>query len=107
MIIELQYTSTNTYLIKGETGNLLFDTGWAGTFNLFCKAMGEAGESVQDIDYILISHYRPDHMGIAQEIADAAGTRLVIMDVQESFTHNADSIFIEEYRFEKVKNEIR
>ena len=37
----LEYSNTNTYLIEGDSGILLFDTGWAGTFPAFCKAVGE------------------------------------------------------------------
>ncbi len=97
MIKELRYSNTNTYLICGSRGKLLFDTGWAGTFDAFCHALGEADERMQDIDHILISHYHPDHMGIAQQIADR-GARLVIMDVQKDFTHVSDGIFAKENR---------
>ncbi len=96
-IHELHYSNTNTYLIEGEKGMLLFDTGWAGTFPALCKALGEIKAAVQDIDYILISHYHPDHMGIAQEIADQ-GAVLLVPDVQVNYLHTADSVF------EKEKN---
>ena len=96
-IHELHYSNTNTYLIEGEKGMLLFDTGWAGTFHALCKALGEIKVAVQDIDYILISHYHPDHMGIAQEIADQ-GAVLLVPDVQVNYLHTADSVF------EKEKN---
>lgn len=69
-ITELNYSSTNTYLIEGGNGTILFDTGWAGTLDSFCKELGELSKKVQDIDYIIISHFHPDHMGIAQEIAE-------------------------------------
>ena len=91
-ILELNYTSTNTYLIRGRIGLLLFDTGWAGTFRDFCREMGEKGIPVQDISYILISHYHPDHCGIAQEIADC-GARIAVMDLQAEYVHAADSVF--------------
>ncbi len=94
---ELHYSNTNTYLIEGDRGRLLFDTGWAGTFPAFCRAMGETGIAVRDIDYILISHYHPDHMGIAQEIADM-GAVLLVPDVQADYLHAVDSVF------EKEKN---
>ena len=94
---ELHYSNTNTYLIEGDRGRLLFDTGWAGTFPAFCRAMGETGIAVADIDYILISHYHPDHMGIAQEIADL-GAVLLVPDVQADCLPAADSVF------EKEKN---
>ena len=95
MIVELKYSNTNTYLIRGSAGCILFDTGWAGTFPLFCKAIKEAGITIPEIRYILISHFHPDHMGIAEEIAEC-GPKIVVFDVQKSFIHAADSVFEKE-----------
>ena len=95
MITELKYSNTNTYIIEGKSGNILFDTGWAGTFPAFCKALGEVHISLQKIDYILISHFHPDHMGIAQEIA-SLGPTIVVADIQQPFIHSADCIFEKE-----------
>ena len=58
-ITGLRYSATNTYLIEGKKGMLLFDTGWAGTFPAFCHALGEVKIPLQSIDYILISHFHP------------------------------------------------
>ncbi len=95
MITEIKYSQTNTYVIHGTKGDLLFDTGWAGTFSSFCKALGENNIALQNIKYILISHYHPDHMGIAQEIADK-GCVIAAADVQTEFIHSADHIFEKE-----------
>jgi glyoxylase-like metal-dependent hydrolase (beta-lactamase superfamily II) len=57
MITELHYSATNTYVIAGKNGSLLWDTGWAGTFPLLCKALGEQKLRLQDIRYLLISHF--------------------------------------------------
>lgn len=94
-IRELRYSNTNTYLIEGERGKLLFDTGWAGTFPLFCRALGELRVTAQEIDYVLISHFHPDHMGIAQEIADQGAT-ILIPELQKPFLHAADPVFAKE-----------
>lgn len=91
-IHELHYSNTNTYLIEGPDGCLLFDTGWAGTFPAFCRALGETVIALQKIDFILISHFHPDHMGIAQEIADH-GAVILIPDVQKDHIHDADGVF--------------
>ena len=91
MVTELSYTTTHTYLIDGAKGTILFDTGWAGTFSAFCREMGEKGRNVQEIDYILVSHFHPDHMGIAEEIADL-GPRIVAVDLQVPFLHSSDAI---------------
>ena len=95
IIHELKYSNTNTYLITGDKGRILFDTGWAGTFPAFCSMLGELGISVQSIDYILISHFHPDHMGIAQEISDL-GPDIIVMDVQRGYVHSSDHIFAKE-----------
>ncbi|MBR1824224.1 MAG: MBL fold metallo-hydrolase [Ruminococcus sp.] len=92
MITELRYSNTNTYIIHGKYGDLLWDTGWAGTFPLFCKALGEKKLKLQDIRCLMISHFHPDHMGIAQEIADM-GVQIVAADVQRKYIHISDSIF--------------
>lgn len=93
MITELKYSNTNTYIIEGKRGNILFDTGWAGTFPAFCRALGDVHVSAQEIDYVLISYFHPDHMGIAQEIA-SLGPTIVAVDVQKPFMHCADCILI-------------
>ena len=91
-IIELKYSNTNTYLIKGKKGCLLFDTGWAGSFPQLCQVLGENKLKLQDISYLLISHFHPDHMGIAQEIANS-GVTIAVADVQAAYIHNSDHIF--------------
>ena len=105
-IHELHYSNTNTYLIESESGKLLFDTGWAGTFQAFCRAMKDTGIQVKDIDLILISHFHPDHMGIAQEIANL-GVSIFVADVQKEHIHDADGIFAKEKgtHFEPVIDE--
>ena len=98
VVYELKYSNTNTYLIKGSRGIILFDTGWAGTFSAFCREIGKLDIQVQKIDYIFISHFHPDHMGIAQEIAEY-GPVIVVMDVQREYIHAAD------YVIKKEKND--
>lgn len=93
MITELKYSSTNTYFVSGSRGSLLFDTGWAGTFPLLCRALGEKGLKLQDVKTLLISHFHPDHCGIAQQIADA-GAVLAAADVQLEHLHDADRVLL-------------
>lgn len=99
MIYELHYDNTNTYVIPGEKGLLMFDTGWAGTFMKMCKALGEQGIKLQDIKYLLISHFHPDHMGLAGELA-AQGVTVVVMESQSDYVHSSDHIFERDQRFD-------
>ena len=94
-IREIKYGNTNCFLICGSRGSLLFDTDWAGTYFKFCRALKNEGVALNSISCLLISHYHPDHMGIAQEIA-SAGVHLLVMDVQKKYIHASDPIFTKE-----------
>lgn len=95
MIIELKYGNTNTYLIKGKEKYILFDTDWAGTFERFCQAIKSIGIQIQDIEYLFLSHFHPDHMGIAGQLAEL-GIKIVVVDIQKDFVHFSDEIFVKE-----------
>ena len=95
MIIELKYGNTNTYLIKGKEKYILFDTDWAGTFERFCQAIKSIGIQIQDIEYLFLSHFHPDHMGIAGQLAEL-GIKIVVVDIQKNFVHFCDEIFVKE-----------
>ena len=100
----LKYSTTNTYLIHGRDGYLLLDTGWAGTLPAFYRALGEMKVAAQEIRYVLVTHYHPDHMGIVQDIVNT-GAQLVIVDVQREFVHGCDAIFAKEPRVPFAKIE--
>ena len=93
--MELKYGNTNTYLIKGKEKYILFDTDWAGTFERFCQAIKSIGIQIQDIEYLFLSHFHPDHMGIAGQLAEL-GIKIVVVDIQKNFVHFSDEIFVKE-----------
>ena len=96
MIQLLKYGNTNCYYIKGKKGSILVDTDWAGTLQAFYKKVKEL--NITNIDYLLITHYHPDHMGIVQDIIDSMNVKLLVIDVQKDYIHCSDKIF------EKNKN---
>jgi glyoxylase-like metal-dependent hydrolase (beta-lactamase superfamily II) len=91
-IKEIKYGNTNCYAICSGCGCLLFDTDWAGTFQQFRRALKSAGIVPGPAAYLLISHYHPDHMGIAQDIA-SMGVKLLAADIQKEYIHAADHFF--------------
>ena len=91
MVQLLKYGNTNCYYIKGKNGSILIDTDWAGTLQAFYRKAKELG--ITKIDYLLITHFHPDHMGIAQEIIDSFNAKLLVIDVQKSYIHCSDEIF--------------
>lgn len=48
--------------------------------------------NIKNIDYLLITHYHPDHMGIAQDIIEM-GAKLILIDIQKDYIHSSDMIF--------------
>jgi len=92
----LKYGNTNCFYIKGKNGSILVDTDWAGTLQLFYRKIKEL--DIHSINYILITHYHPDHMGIVQDIIENMNAKLLVIDVQKDYIHCSDKIF------EKDKN---
>ena len=94
-IIQLKYGNTKCYLLKGTNKNLLIDTDWAGTLPKFFQELGRKKLKVQDIDYLLITNYHPDHMGLATDLMNL-GISLVVLDCQTAYIHQSDYIFQKE-----------
>ena len=97
MVIKLKYGNTNTFFVLGELGNILIDTDYAGTLPAFYKAIKAHGIKTGDIDYILATHYHPDHIGLISELMDQ-GVKLLIVDSQTPHIHFADEIFSRDKR---------
>lgn len=96
-MIKLRYGNTNTFYIPGADGGLLIDTDWAGMLPQFFKAIKAAGIEMKAITTLLVTHYHPDHMGLAGELQHF-GVRLLIVDVQRLFVHASDEIFARDRR---------
>ena len=92
MITKLKYGNTNTWLIKGSKGSLLIDTDYAGTLPAFFASSKSSNIRASEIDYVLATHYHPDHIGLTGELMNL-GVKLLLIDVQKSSVHFSDSIF--------------
>lgn len=91
MITELKYGKTRTYIVEGSSGRILIDTDWAKTIDGFYKALKELDLRVEDIKYLFITHFHPDHMGIARELMEL-GIELVVVGMQKKYIHFADGV---------------
>ncbi|MCR4989545.1 MAG: MBL fold metallo-hydrolase [Lachnospiraceae bacterium] len=91
MISLLRYGNTNTYLIKGKNGYVLLDTDMPGTLSSFYKEIKKFDVKVEDIKYLLISHFHLDHMGLAGQLTDL-GIEAVVFAEQKDHIHDSDEI---------------
>lgn len=89
---KLKYGNTNTFFIRGAQGGLLIDTDYAGTLPAFYKAMKNADIRMTDINYVLATHYHPDHMGLIGKLVEQ-GIELLLVDIQKEAVHFSDKIF--------------
>lgn len=94
MITKIRYGNTNTFYVSGTNGGILVDTDWAGTLPAFYRVIKNKVK-VEQIKYLLITHYHPDHMGIAGELMEL-GIKLLLLDVQKDYVQYSDPIFAKE-----------
>lgn len=83
-IVNVGYDSTNYYLLDPKGGKLLIDCGWPGTLPKLMAQLRRKGISISEIKYLLVTHFHPDHAGIAQELKNL-GVKLVLLESQVSF----------------------
>lgn len=88
----LKYGNTNTYFING----LLFDTDMPGTMPQFFKVIKQNDIPFDGIQYVLASHYHPDHIGLISELM-GMGIKLVVAEHQLKHVHFADEILKRQY----------
>src|SRR5215204_5793483 len=80
-IVNVGYRSTNYYVLVDQQPRLLIDAGWPGTLAAMQHACRRMGLQVEAIPYQLITHYHPDHAGLAEELK-RLGVRLLVAEVQ-------------------------
>lgn len=81
-ILNVGYSLTNYYLVGQSAAWLLIDVGWPGTLPKLQSILKRKRVSLQDVRYLLVMHYHPDHAGLAQEVKQK-GLQLVIMENQQ------------------------
>lgn len=76
--------TVNVYIIEGTNGNLMIDTGWntPEAFNTLVQEMKTSGFAIKDITDVVVTHIHPDHFGLAGKIAELAGARICISDIE-------------------------
>lgn len=80
-IVNVGYDSTNYYMIETSKAKLLVDVGWPGTLPKLLHVLKHKGLSFLDITHLLITHYHPDHAGLAQEVKQK-GVKLIVLENQ-------------------------
>ncbi len=80
-IVNVGYRSTNCYVIGQAQDRILIDVGWPGTLPTLSANLKRKGIGLHEIPYLLVTHYHPDHAGLAQEVK-GQGVRLLVLEQQ-------------------------
>lgn len=91
-IISLTNNSTNCYLLPANDGWLLVDTGLPDTFSHLLQLLFKNSISIYEINYLLITHYHPDHAGLVQNLRDL-GTNLIVHEDQLPYIQKLNSFY--------------
>jgi glyoxylase-like metal-dependent hydrolase (beta-lactamase superfamily II) len=69
----------NAFFIDGDTP-VLIDTGFSspGSIDVIKKRIREAGRDIKDIGLVLLTHGHRDHFGMADEIRDISGAKILL-----------------------------
>jgi len=68
---------TTTYLLKGQDGYLLIDTGYAKDYTSFIDGLARVGVGRDQIKALLLTHGHDDHAGFAARLLEETGARLI------------------------------
>jgi glyoxylase-like metal-dependent hydrolase (beta-lactamase superfamily II) len=68
----------NAFLIAGDDGLALVDSGLAGKKDTILSAVAGAGRQPADLKHILITHHHVDHMGSLAAVKEATGAKCYV-----------------------------
>ena len=104
-IVNVGYASTNYYAIDFKGGKLLVDCGWPGTLSQFSAELKRKGIPLQDIKYLLVTHFHPDHAGLVQELKNI-GVKFILLDIQVEFIAQLTDFFKDkQFPYIKIKKD--
>lgn len=78
-IIPMKLSVTTCYLLKGESGYVLVDTGYAEDWDRFQARLKEAGVRLSQITHILLTHHHDDHCGFLHPILRENSSVKIVM----------------------------
>lgn len=83
-IVNVGYDSTNYYIVESHDGKLLIDCGWPGTLPKLMATLQRKGIALSEIKHLLVTHFHPDHAGLAQELK-LQGIKFIVLECQTAF----------------------
>ena len=95
------YKSANYYLIDTGQYCLTIDVGWPGTTNNYGRQLHPTGKRLQDIDYLMVTHFHVDHAGLVQELKER-GVKFVLFDLQIKYIKQMESMIQRQMSYKPI-----
>jgi glyoxylase-like metal-dependent hydrolase (beta-lactamase superfamily II) len=82
--------STNVYVVEGDRGHILVDSGFHSEECLwsFREGLRASRLKFQDIRWIVITHIHPDHYGLAAKLKELCGAELLMHKVEANLVES-------------------
>ena len=77
-IINLGNRVVNNYLIPGEDGYILIDTGYPNGFRRFQRKLRKAGVDPGQIRLVFLTHAHDDHAGFLNDVLEATDAKVIL-----------------------------
>lgn len=94
----------NLYLIDSGSHRLLIDSGFPGKLNDLGREMRKTGYKIQDIDYLLVTHFHIDHAGGVQELKDL-GVKFILFDLQANHIELMEKMTEKKWPYKRLKKD--
>jgi glyoxylase-like metal-dependent hydrolase (beta-lactamase superfamily II) len=91
-ILNLNCKMTNCYLIEVSCGWIMIDTDFPEALHPLMHLLRQHNIKISDIKYLIVTHYHPDHAGIAQDLKNL-GIRLILHKCQVSYVDKLNDFF--------------
>jgi glyoxylase-like metal-dependent hydrolase (beta-lactamase superfamily II) len=70
----------------------MVDAGWPDTFSQLLHLLSQNDISVNEINYLIITHFHPDHAGLTQNLKDL-GINLILHEYQVPYVNKINQYF--------------
>lgn len=72
---------SNCYLVKINNFYIAIDAGWPGYIHKYMKALKSHNIALDEIKYLIVTHFQPDHAGLVENIK-TIGVRFILFEHQ-------------------------
>jgi len=101
-VINIGYDATNYYAIEHQQKYLFIDTGMPGTLGKLTSQLRKHGINLNAVQHLIVTHFHPDHCGIAQDL-QSLGVELMVSRNQLEFLESANKSLKKFHNYNEIE----